>query len=166
MQHSPSLRHDAADALDRDAGWHLRRAARQLTQFLDESLAPSGVGAAQFSLMCLIASAPDDTMGALADRAGLDQSTLSRNVDHLVKAGWAEVVTAESDRRRRAVWLTESGARALETAMPYWRRAQAAIDAGIGRSDDRGPWSGGGSASRRDAQFCPVTHPVTKQHCD
>jgi DNA-binding MarR family transcriptional regulator len=133
MQHSPSLRHDAADALDRDAGWHLRRAARQLTQFLDESLAPSGVGAAQFSLMCLIASAPDDTMGALADRAGLDQSTLSRNVDLLVKAGWAEVVTAESDRRRRAVWLTESGAWALETAMPYWRCAQAAIDAGIGR---------------------------------
>jgi DNA-binding MarR family transcriptional regulator len=110
------------------------RSARQLTQFLDESLAPSGVGAAQFSLMCLIASAPDDTMGALAERAGLDQSTLSRNVDLLVKAGWVEVVTAETDRRRRAVWLTESGIRTLEGAMSRWRAAQAVIDAGIERS--------------------------------
>jgi DNA-binding MarR family transcriptional regulator len=133
-QHSPNLRREAADALDRDAGWHLRRAARQLTQFLDERLAPAGLGAAQFSLMCLIASAPDDTIGALAERAGLDQSTLSRNVDLIARAGWAEVVTAETDRRRRAVWLTESGIRALEAAMPHWHAAQTVIDATVGRS--------------------------------
>ena len=130
-QHPRSLRREAAGVLERDAGWHLRRAARQLTQFLDERLAPAGVGAAQFSLMCLIASAPDDTIGALAERAGLDQSTLSRNVDLMVRAGLAEMVTAETDRRRRAVWLTEGGVRALEQAMPHWEAAQAVIDAGI-----------------------------------
>jgi DNA-binding MarR family transcriptional regulator len=158
VQHQ-SLRREAADALDRDAGWHLRRAARQLTQFLDERLAPAGVGAAQFGLMCLIASAPDDTIGALAERAGLDQSTLSRNIDLMVRAGWAEVVTAQSDRRRRAVWLTESGVRVLQAAMPHWRAAQAVIDAGVESSMI-------GALAMAAAALGGAGHGPEAEHCD
>ena len=33
----------------------------------------------------------------------------------------------ESDLRRRAVWLTETGARRLEAAIPLWRKAQAKL---------------------------------------
>lgn len=33
----------------------------------------------------------------------------------------------ESDRRRRAIWLTETGARRLEAAIPIWRKAQAKL---------------------------------------
>jgi DNA-binding MarR family transcriptional regulator len=43
----------------------------------------------------------------------------------------------EKDRRRRAVWLTEAGARTLEAAMPRWRAAHEAlsrhVDAGMVR---------------------------------
>jgi hypothetical protein len=38
-----------------------------------------------------------------------------------------EIVTAEQDLRRRAVWLTEAGARRLESAMASWRAAHAAL---------------------------------------
>jgi len=122
-----TLRTDAAQAIQEDLGWHGRNAARAIGRVLDRHLEPAGVTSTQFSLLCLIASAPRDTMGDLAEAAGLDQSTLTRNVETLSKAGWVEIVTAEADRRRRAVWLTEKGAFLLRDAMPNWRAAQAEL---------------------------------------
>ena len=37
------------------------------------------------------------------------------------------IASVESDLRRRAVWLTETGARRLEAAIPVWRKAQAKL---------------------------------------
>lgn len=87
----------------------------------------SGLSLAQFGLMAQIAAAPDDTLGALAERTGLDQSTLSRNLRGLEAAGLVEIAIAEQDQRRRAVWLTEEGARGLQAAIPVWRDAHAAL---------------------------------------
>ena len=87
----------------------------------------SGLSLAQFGLMAQIAAAPDDTLGALAERTGLDQSTLSRNLRGLEAAGLVEIAIAEEDQRRRAVWLTEEGARRLQAAIPVWRHAHAAL---------------------------------------
>jgi len=42
-------------------------------------------------------------------------------------AGLVEIAMVESDLRRRAVWLTETGARKLEAAIPLWRKAQARL---------------------------------------
>jgi DNA-binding MarR family transcriptional regulator len=75
--------------------------------------------------MAQVAASADDTLGALAERTGLDQSTLSRNLRGLEAAGLVEIAVAEQDQRRRAVWLTEEGARRLEAAMPVWRKAHA-----------------------------------------
>jgi len=86
-----------------------------------------GLSLAQFGLMAQIAAAPDDTLGALAERTGLDQSTLSRNVRGLEMAGLVEIAIADEDQRRRAVWLTEDGAQRLEAAIPIWREAHAAL---------------------------------------
>ncbi len=123
----PSLRTHAADALARDLGWHARLSARLLTAELDSGIAASGLTSTQFGLMCLIASSPDDTMGGLAERAGLNQSTMSRNIDALSRAGLVEVATVIEDRRRRAMWLTEVGLLRLHEAMPLWRKAHAAL---------------------------------------
>jgi DNA-binding MarR family transcriptional regulator len=119
-----SLRDEAGAALGSDLAWHARLVARLFGATYDRALVPSGLTSAQFGLMCLIASAPDDTIGALALQCGLNQSTMSRNVEQLVRAGLAELVTQASDRRQRAVWLTEQGARRLQQALPAWRAAQ------------------------------------------
>ena len=37
-------------------------------------------------------------------------------------------MVAETDPRRRAVWLTETGVRRLQAARPAWREAQSQID--------------------------------------
>jgi DNA-binding MarR family transcriptional regulator len=108
---------DAQAAMAACAGWASRLAARRITNFLEERMLGSGLTISQFGLMAQIAATPDDTLGALAERTGLDQSTLSRNLRGLETAGLVEI----------AVWLTEEGARRLEAAIPVWREAHAAL---------------------------------------
>jgi DNA-binding MarR family transcriptional regulator len=122
-----SLRSDARALVETCAGALSRLAARRISQFLDQELAATGMSSAQLALMAQIAAAEDDTLGALARRSGLEQSTLSRNLRTLESAGLIEIATVENDLRRRAVWLTEIGARRLEAAIPLWRKAQARL---------------------------------------
>jgi DNA-binding MarR family transcriptional regulator len=124
-----SLRTEARALVETCAGWNSRLAARRITLFLDRELAGLGLTVAQLGLMAQIAVMPDDTLGALANRAGLEQSTLSRNLRTLEADGLIEIAIVEADLRRRAVWLTEAGARRLEAAIPIWRRANARLAA-------------------------------------
>jgi DNA-binding MarR family transcriptional regulator len=123
-----SLLRDALTIVETCSGINARLAGRRITQFLDKHLAESGLSISQLGLMAQIAvSIDDDTLGALAVRTGLDQSTLSRNLRGLERAGLVEIAVVEKDLRRRAVWLTEKGARTLEAALPTWRRANSAL---------------------------------------
>jgi DNA-binding MarR family transcriptional regulator len=122
-----TLRTDAAKALETCAGWNLRQTARRVTQFLEERMEGSGLSFGQFGLMSVIASTPDDTVSALAERMGLDQSTLSRTLRTLEAEGLVEIAIVESDQRKRMVWLTEKGARRLEAALLAWRSAHAEL---------------------------------------
>ena len=122
-----SLRTDARNAIGLCAGWNSRHAARRITQFLEERMAGSPVALTQFWLMSQIAAADDDSLGALAERMGLDQSTLSRTLRTLEADGLVEIAVVESDQRKRMVWLTEKGARRLEAALAAWRQAHAAL---------------------------------------
>lgn len=126
-QHPRRLRTDAVALVEDCAGLSSRLAARRITQFLEREIAGTGLTVAQLGLMAQIAAASDDTLGALAVRTGLDQSTLSRNLRALEAEGLVEIAIVESDLRRRAVWLTELGARQLERAIPIWRTAHAKL---------------------------------------
>lgn len=126
-----TLRDDAAEAFATDLSALARLAARRLTRHLDRWLEPSGLGATQFGLLSLVAAADDDHLSALAAKAGLDPSTLTRNLEGLARQGLVEVTSSGPDRRRRAAWLTEAGARALALAIPLWRQAQADLPQGL-----------------------------------
>lgn len=82
---------DARAALESSAGLNSRLAARRITQFLENRMTSTGLSVAQFGLMAHVAAAPDNTLGALAARTGLDQSTLSRNLHGLERAGLVEI---------------------------------------------------------------------------
>lgn len=118
---------DAKLVAERCAGLNIRLASRRITRFLDARLAQTGLTLAQFGLLIHIAGARDDTIGSLAERSGLDQSTLSRNLRPLEAAGLIEIAAVETDLRRRAVWLTEQGSTQLENALPIWRKAHDAL---------------------------------------
>ena len=118
---------DARAAVDACAGWNARLAARRITAFLNRRMQDSGLSLAQFGLMAQIAAARDDALSELAERTGLDQSTLSRNLQVLEAAGLIEIAAGEKDARRRAVWLTEKGARSLEAGLVDWKRAHGEL---------------------------------------
>ena len=118
---------DARAAIETCAVANARLTARRLTQFLTDRMKATDLGVAQFALLAQIAAAADDTLGALAQRTGLDPSTLSRNLQVLERDGLVEMVIDENDSRRRAVWLTEEGARRLESALAAWRKAHAEL---------------------------------------
>jgi len=118
---------DAEAAIATSAGLNVRIAARRITQFLESRMANSCLTVAQFGLMTHVAAASVETLGALAMRTGLDQSTLSRNLRGLERDGLVEIAVVNADVRRRSVWLTEAGARRLEAALPIWRRAHASL---------------------------------------
>ena len=126
-----SLRTDAEEASRLCAGWNTRLAARRITRFLDAQMEESGLSIAQFGLMAQVAAVSDDTLGALALRTGMEQSTLTRNLQALAREGWVEIAVVEGNQRRRMVWLTEAGAIKLKDAMPVWRRAHKALTAAL-----------------------------------
>ena len=128
------LRTDAIAMIQGCVGLGSRLVARRLTHMLEAEIAGCGLTLAQLGLMAHIAAAADDTIGAIAARTGLDQSTLSRNLRGLEAEGLVEITIVESDLRRRAVWLTETGARRLEAAIPVWRKANEKISRRISRS--------------------------------
>ena len=82
---------DARAAVDGCAGWNARLAARRITGFLNRRMQAGGLSLAQFGLIAQIATARDDALSELAHRTGLDQSTLSRNLQVLEAAGLVEM---------------------------------------------------------------------------
>jgi DNA-binding MarR family transcriptional regulator len=118
---------EARAAVEVCAGRNARLAARRITAFLNRRMQGSGVSLAQFGLIAQIAAAHDETLSDLAQRTGLDQSTLSRNLQVLEASGFVEIAAGDADARRRAVWLTERGTIVLEAGLADWRRAHGEL---------------------------------------
>jgi DNA-binding MarR family transcriptional regulator len=133
--HSRTLVTDARAVLGNCAGIKLHQAERLTTRFLEARMLEAGLSYAQFTLMLQVAAAADDTIAGLSKRTGLDQSTLSRNLKGLARDGLVEITMVEADLRRRAVWLTETGARRLERAIACWSRAHDVL-MGVVDADD------------------------------
>lgn len=102
---------------------NLRMAARAVTQFYDDALRGAGLKSTQFSLLAAAATTGSLPMTRLAAEMAMDRTTLTRNLQPLVKAGLL-TVGAGDDRRVRRVAVTEAGEAMLSRAMPLWREAQ------------------------------------------
>jgi DNA-binding MarR family transcriptional regulator len=109
----------------------LRLAARKMTARYDAALEPVGLSIAQFALLRKIRRAGQPSLTELGRKAGLDRSTMGRNVRVLEKAGLA-ALSRGKDQREATVRLTEEGEATLAEAEPLWIRAQAEIDALLG----------------------------------
>jgi DNA-binding MarR family transcriptional regulator len=108
-------------------GFRLRKLTRRISQIYDQMLAPLDLTGTQFSLLSNLATNPDISIGALADRLMMDPTTLTRTLRPLERRKLVSVVTAREDRRRRGVVLTAAGQATFREAVPLWRKAQARI---------------------------------------
>jgi DNA-binding MarR family transcriptional regulator len=110
----------------------LRQAARHVTQFYDQFLAPSGLRTTQFSILARLQRLGPMTISALAADLVMDRTTLGRNLQPLEREGLVAVVTGRTDRRSREIRLTDTGAERLRTAVEGWVKAQAGFEAVFG----------------------------------
>lgn len=108
-----------------------RQLARLLSRHYDVELARIGLRTTQYSLLSHVASLGPIAPGELARRMGLDASTLTRNLQALLAAGWV-VQEAGADARSRLISITAAGRDLQATARHRWKAAQQQINAALG----------------------------------
>ena len=118
-------------------GLRLRRAARRATQIYDRALVPAGVTVTQLGLLAYLYGNDAErgeglSISALADKLGMDPTTLNRSLKPLEVAGLVSSAPAPLDRRIRMVAITASGRARLHQAAPLWRLAQDEVTQRIG----------------------------------
>jgi DNA-binding MarR family transcriptional regulator len=101
----------------------VRRAARVITQHYDRALRPSGLRVTQFTLLTMLSLGGPLALSRVAERLGMERTTLTRNLKPLLDAGLIAVERGD-DRRVRTISITAKGHRAAVAALPDWRRAQ------------------------------------------
>ncbi len=103
---------------------NLRRATRAVTQAYDAALRPAGIRASQFSMLALLKKRGELRQSTLADLIGLDGTTLTRNLQPLLKNEWIRI-DRDEDQRVRLISLTAEGHRVVGLATPLWQGVQA-----------------------------------------
>jgi DNA-binding MarR family transcriptional regulator len=105
----------------------LRRASRALTRHYERSFRGSGLRATQFSLLAILTQTGPLPLSALALQAGMERTTLTRNLRLLEARGLTRVRAVEEDQRVRRVELTAAGREAAAKGLASWRKAQAGV---------------------------------------
>ena len=102
----------------------IRQAARHITQFYDQILAPAGLRATQFAILSQLRRGGPLPINALATALVMDRTTLGRNILPLERDGLIEVAPSRADRRRHELRLTEAGRARHRAALARWDAAQ------------------------------------------
>jgi DNA-binding MarR family transcriptional regulator len=110
----------------------LRSAARHVSQFYDQFLAPIGLRTSQFSILAKLKRLGPMTINALADNMVMDRTTLGRNVLPLERDGLISIAPRASDRRAKELRLTKAGEKRLQQALAAWSQAQARFETSFG----------------------------------
>ena len=84
----------------------LRQAARHVSQFYDQFLAPTGLRTTQYSILARLQRRGAMTINALAAELVTDRTTLGRNLLPLEREGLIAIAPSERDRRSKEVRLT------------------------------------------------------------
>jgi DNA-binding MarR family transcriptional regulator len=114
----------------------------------DDVLRPSGLRVTQFSILATIARMGEANLRQLTDALAIDQTTLTRSLNLLERAGVTERAP-HPDGRIKAMRLTIKGRRTLEVARPLWGQAQDKVLRELGTK----AWA---DAQRRLAQLLHV----------
>jgi DNA-binding MarR family transcriptional regulator len=112
----------------------LRQAARAVTVLYEDMLADSGLHATQYTALQLLDSVPNLTTTELAEALGIDQTTATRTLALIRKAGLASD-TVGLDRRQRRWNLSSKGQALLKKLSPRWEAAQEAVEKRLGRAE-------------------------------
>jgi DNA-binding MarR family transcriptional regulator len=110
----------------------VRSAARHVSQFYDQFLVPVGLRTTQFSILAKLKRRGPLTINALAEEMVMDRTTLGRNILPLERDGLIQVEPVPTDRRAKALHLTNAGDKRLQAGVKAWAKAQSQFEAAFG----------------------------------
>jgi DNA-binding MarR family transcriptional regulator len=102
-----------------------RMTNRVLAGIYDEELRPFGLKSPQLNLLVAVAKAGPVRRTRLGELFALDPSTLTRNLQVMLRQGWIAETPDDVDQRGAPLKITAKGAKLLESIGPAWQRAQA-----------------------------------------
>lgn len=101
----------------------LRKAARAITLLYDNAFKSSGLLSTQLGVLDIICNTEAIRISDLAEKQGMDRTTLTRNLSVLEKQGYIKI-RAGNDQRTRIVTATHKGHNAVAKAIPLWNDVQ------------------------------------------
>ena len=104
----------------------LRKAARAITLLYDNAFKSSGLLSTQLGVLDVICNTESIRITELAEKLGMDRTTLTRNLSVLVKQGYIKI-TSGNDQRTRIVTATHKGRSAVAKAIPLWNDVQRQV---------------------------------------
>lgn len=111
----------------------LRQLMRRVAQHYDAEVGKTGLKGTQYSLLSHVVRLGPMRSVDLAAAMKLTPSTLSRNLQPLVAAGWISVA-AGADARSHLITATEDGQRKRAEAQRHWKVAQLALNQRLGEA--------------------------------
>jgi MarR family transcriptional regulator, transcriptional regulator for hemolysin len=114
---------DCPDCLAENLSWLLTQAHYNLVSEIAVAFEPLGVSNRGYHVLATALSG-EYTQKELAERIGLDKTTMVVTVDELEKAGLAERQPSSIDRRARVISLTKAGERKVREGQEIVERIQ------------------------------------------
>lgn len=115
------------------ASYNLRRITRLTTNSLNHALQDTGLRSTQLAIMVGAGAVPGGTMTIIAERLGLDISTLARSLDSLIDIGYIEIKSGK--KREKLVYLTHLGKEKVDAAIKVWRNEHQKFLKQFGETD-------------------------------
>jgi DNA-binding MarR family transcriptional regulator len=113
-----------ADEIVRDClAVRVRLIGRTITGLYDRAVQGHGLSIAQVNLLAALGKVGPCAPTKLGDALQLERSTVSRNLNLLLKRGWIEAVSSDA-KGVREVALTPAGRHKVDSVLPDWRHAQ------------------------------------------
>ncbi len=104
--------------------YNAQRVARTMGRQMETALRPVGLTSQQFSTLTILKYLKVMSTVELADKMGVERTTMTRNIEQMCRKNWLEPVKTE-DKRVRAFQLTDAGLKLQSKALPLWEKQQA-----------------------------------------
>src|SRR5919198_1943717 len=114
----------------------LRKAARAITLLYDNAFKSSGLLSTQFGVLQTIYNIDSTRISDLADKLGMDRTTLTRNLSVLERNGFIEISQGK-DHRTRIVTATQKGRSAVAKTIFLWNEVQHKVKQEMGENSWR-----------------------------
>lgn len=104
--------------------YNAQRIARSMGRQMEIALRPVGLTNQQFSTLTILKHFKVISTLELADKMGVERTTMTRNLEQMRLKGWLEPAKVD-DQRVRAFRLTAAGEKLQSQALPLWKEQQA-----------------------------------------